>query len=71
MNVITFRNSSVFKKAGLVIETDHNLVYLEVNLEFSETWKKGNFSIHNSRAETIEFTKCFEDNLLFELQGNK
>ena len=53
MNVIKFRHSSVFEKAGLVIETDHNLVYLEVNLEFSETLKKGNFSIHNSRTGTI------------------
>ena len=43
----TLTNFGIFKTAGRVIETDHNPVYLEVNLEFS--------SIKPERIEVFQF----------------
>ena len=78
----TLTNFGAFKRAGKVIETDHNPVHLEVMLDFSaskpERLEFFQFKDINSQLEfkrltsvTTEFTKCFENDMPFELQAKK
>ena len=77
---LTLTNFSSFKKVGRVIETDHNPVILEVNLEFSESKPERLeiFDFKNTEAQEIfrnlttktkEFSECFQNDLPFEVQA--
>ena len=78
----TLTNFSAFKRAGKVIETDHNPLYLEVQLEFSTSkperveffqFKNLDSQLLFKRltTETSEFTNCFDDNAPLEVQAKK
>ena len=73
-------NFSSVKKVGRVIESDHNPVILEVNLEFSPIKperihvfqfknKESQKEFKKMTTETSEFTNCFNNNLPFEVQA--
>ena len=77
-HVLTNFNS--VKSAGRVIESDHNPVILEVNLEFSQIKpvrinvfqfknKESQKELKKMTTETSEFTDCFKTDLDFEVQA--
>ena len=79
-NALTNYNS--VKKIGRVIESDHNVESLEVNLIFSNEKQERItfFDFKNKDAQQVfkkltsntnEFSKCFENNLTFEAQAKK
>ena len=79
-NALTNYNS--VKKIGRVIESDHNVESLEVNLIFSNEKQERItfFDFKNKEAQQVfkkltsntnEFSKCFENNLTFEAQAKK
>ena len=69
---LTLTNFSSFKKVDRVIETDHNPVILEVNLELEIFDFKNTEAQEISRyltTKTKEFSECFQNDLPFEVQA--
>jgi hypothetical protein len=76
----TLTNFKALKQKGKIIETDHNPLYLELNLEFSimkpertEFFQFKNIDSQNVfkqlTSNTNQFTSCFNDELPFEIQA--